>query len=56
MRTSLDDKAARSERRSAMLRVFGVTFFTFIALLLVAAYVRPDLMPTAIGIIKVMMP
>ena len=36
-----------------MLRVFGVTFLTFIALLLVAAYVRPDLMQTAIGMVKV---
>ena len=56
MSTSLDDRAARRERRSAMLRVFGVTFLTFIALLLVAAYVRPDLMQTAIGMVKVMMP
>jgi hypothetical protein len=56
MPTSLDDRAARRERHSAMLRVFGVTFLTFIALLLVAAYVRPDLMQTAIGMVKVMMP
>ena len=42
-----EDNAARHEQRSAMLRVFGGTLFAFLALLVVALLVRPDLMQTA---------
>jgi len=56
MTTSLDDKAAQSAQRAAMLRVFGGVFLTFFALLAVAAYVRPDLMQMAMGMVKSMMP
>ncbi len=56
MTASLDDKGARGEQRAAMLRVFGGTFLAFIALLLVGAYVRPDLMHVAIGMARTIMP
>jgi hypothetical protein len=56
MTTSLDDKAAQSAQRAAMLRVFGGVLLAFFALLAVAAYVRPDLMHMAMGMVKSMMP
>ena len=56
MTTSLDDKAAQNAQRTAMLRVFGGVFLAFFALLAVAAYVRPDLMQMAMGMVKSMMP
>jgi hypothetical protein len=56
MTTSLDDKAAQSAQRVAMLRVFGGVLLAFFALLAVAAYVRPDLMQMAMGMVKSMMP
>ena len=56
MTTSLDDKAAQSAQRGAMLRVFGGVLFAFFALLAVAAYVRPDLMHMAMGIVESVMP
>jgi ATP/ADP translocase len=56
MMTSLDDKAAQSAQRAAMLRVFGGVFLAFFALLAVATYVRPDLMQMAMGMVKSMMP
>jgi ATP/ADP translocase len=56
MTTSRDDKGAQSAKRAAMLRVFGGVFLAFFALLAVAAYVRPDLMQMAMGMVKSMMP
>jgi hypothetical protein len=56
MTTSLDDKAAQSVRRAAMLRVFGGVLLAFLALLAVAAYVRPDLMQMAMDMVESMMP
>ena len=56
MTISLEDKAAQSARRAAMLRVFGGVLLAFFALLAVAAYVRPDLMQMAMGMVKSMMP
>lgn len=56
MTTSLDDKAAQSAQRGAMLRVFGGVLLAFFALLAVAAYVRPDLMHMAMGIVESVMP
>ena len=56
MTISLEDKAAQSARRAAMLRVFGGVLLAFFALLAVAAYVRPDLMQMAMDMVKSMMP
>jgi hypothetical protein len=56
MTTSLDDKAAQSAQRAAMLRMFGGVLFAFLALLAVAAYVRPDWMRIAMDAAKSMMP
>jgi hypothetical protein len=56
MTTSLDNKAAQSAQRAAMLRMFGGVLFAFLALLAVAAYVRPDLMKMAMDAAKSMMP
>ena len=50
-----EDKVARQEQRSAMLRVFGGTLFAFLALLVVALLVRPDLMQTATTAVMTMM-
>ena len=50
-----EDKVARQEQRYAMLRVFGGTLFAFLALLVVALLVRPDLMQTATTAVMTMM-
>ena len=52
----LDDNPTRSEQRYAMLRIFGGTFLAFMALLSVAAFVRPDLMDMMVGMVRTIMP
>ena len=56
METPADEKAARDDRRSAMLRVFGGTALAFVALAIVALLVRPDLMTMAVRMVGSMMP
>ncbi len=45
-----------TEQRAAMLRVFGGTALAFVALLIVALLVRPDLMKAAVGMVMSAMP
>ena len=56
MQTHLEDLTDRAEQRFAMVRVFGGTALAFVALVVVAFLVRPDLMQATVGMIKSMMP
>ncbi len=51
-----ETELARAEQRAAMLRVFGGTALAFMALLLVALLVRPDLMKAAMSMVVSAMP
>jgi len=51
-----ETEVARAEQRGAMLRVFGGTALAFMALLLVAPLVRPDLMKAAMSMVMSAMP
>ena len=55
MQISAEDKMIRGQQRAAMLRIFGGTALAFVALLIVALVVRPDLMQMAAGMIMSMM-
>lgn len=56
MYTHVEVVTDRSEQRAAMVRVFGGTALTFVALFIVALLVRPDLMQATVGMFMSMMP